>query len=487
MDEISYLSKLRHSKNFFSMAKQHKPPGVYIEETSAFPSSIAAVETAIPAFIGYTEKAKEKSGDDLRMKPFKVRSLLEFEQFYGKPQPETNILVTVNQPSDKSASWQFTADFDGPRSGHILHYALQAYFANGGGPCYIVSVGSYLSIGTPLGARLLRQGLKMAESIDEVTLLLMPESRSVGSISEFAALNNAALAQCAKLQDRFALLDVFHHTGNVGQDIESFRRDGVGSAHLEHGAAYYPLLEAVFDYAYREEDVRIRHLVDGQSGGASDGHTLAKVYVENPIIYTPACKAIQQLPCLLPPSAFMVGVYALVDASRGVWKAPANVSLGSVLKPSAAITNEEQETMNVDALSGKSVNAIRAFIGQGTLVWGARTLAGNDNEWRYISVRRFHNMIHESVRKALAAFVFEPNDANTWAKVRAMIENFLTDQWRHGALAGATPNESYFVKVGLGQTMSSQDLLDGRLIVEIGMAVMRPAEFIVLRITQKMS
>ena len=188
----------------------------------------------------------------------------------------------------------------------------------------------------------------------------------------------------------------------------------------------------------------------------------------------------------MPPSSAMAGVYARVDKDRGVWKAPANVGLNYVIKPSVKITSEMQENLNVDATSGKSINAIRSFTGQGTLVWGARTLAGNDMEWRYVSVRRFFNMVEESVKKASAQFVFEPNDANTWIKVRAMIENFLILQWRAGALAGAKPDDAFFVHVGLGQTMTAEDILNGLLIIEIGLAAVRPAEFIILRFSHKL-
>src|SRR4029079_16608521 len=121
----------------------------------------------------------------------------------------------------------------------------------------------------------------------------------------------------------------------------------------------------------------------------------------------------------------IAGVYASVDRARGVWKAPANVSLASVIGPVAKITNEEQENLNVDPTAGKSINAIRSFAGKGTLVWGARTLAGNDNEWRYINVRRLFNLIEESTRKASAFAVFEANDATTWLKVKGMIDSYL--------------------------------------------------------------
>lgn len=190
---------------------------------------------------------------------------------------------------------------------------------------------------------------------------------------------------------------------------------------------------------------------------------------------------------LLPPSGAVAGIYAYVDATRGVWKAPANVSLSNVSAPSIELTDKDQETLNIDVNSGKSVNVIRYFTGKGNLIWGARTLAGNDNEWRYVSVRRFFNMVEESVKKSTAWAVFEPNDAGTWVKVKGMITNFLTLQWRNGALQGAKPDEAFYVKIGLGETMTSLDILEGRMNVEIGMAVVRPAEFIILTFSHKLA
>jgi hypothetical protein len=188
----------------------------------------------------------------------------------------------------------------------------------------------------------------------------------------------------------------------------------------------------------------------------------------------------------LPPSGAIAGIYSFVDNTRGVWKAPANVSLSGVSGLTERIDFEDQKDLNVDVNAGKSINAIRSFAGKGILVWGARTLAGNDNEWRYISVRRFFNMAEESIKKSTYWAVFEPNDANTWVKVKAMIENYLTIKWRDGALAGSKPDEAFFVKVGLGLTMTPLDILEGRMNVEIGMAVVRPAEFIILKFSHKM-
>ncbi|HTI61065.1 phage tail sheath C-terminal domain-containing protein [Mucilaginibacter sp.] len=188
----------------------------------------------------------------------------------------------------------------------------------------------------------------------------------------------------------------------------------------------------------------------------------------------------------LPPSGAVAGVYASVDRDRGVWKAPGNVSINSVSDVSELIDDDTQEGLNVDPNAGKSINAIRAFYGKGILVWGVRTLAGNDNEWRYISVRRFFSFVEESCKKSTSWCVFEPNDANTWARIRGQIDNFLNNQWRQGALAGAKPEQAYYINCGLGITMTSQDILEGRLIVEIGMAAVRPAEFVILRFSHKL-
>jgi uncharacterized protein len=188
----------------------------------------------------------------------------------------------------------------------------------------------------------------------------------------------------------------------------------------------------------------------------------------------------------LPPSGAIAGVYATVDRERGVWKAPANVTINSVSDVSQGIDDSDQESLNIDTNAGKSVNAIRAFYGKGIMVWGSRTLAGNDSEWRYVPVRRLFSFVEESCKKSTSWSVFEPNDANTWARIRSQVDNFLNNMWKRGALAGAKPEHAYYVNCGLGITMSSQDILEGRLIVEIGMAAVRPAEFVILKFSHKL-
>ena len=135
--------------------------------------------------------------------------------------------------------------------------------------------------------------------------------------------------------------------------------------------------------------------------------------------------------------------------------------------PSLKITDDTQAGLNVDATAGKSINAIRSFTGKGTLVWGARTLDGNSNEWRYIQVRRLFNYVEESIKKSTSWAVFEANDANTHIRVKAQIESFLTGIWKAGGLVGASAAQAFFVNVGLGSTVTPQDVLEGKMNVEI--------------------
>ena len=181
----------------------------------------------------------------------------------------------------------------------------------------------------------------------------------------------------------------------------------------------------------------------------------------------------------------MAGVYTAVDGQRGVWKAPANVSLNSVTAPCVNISHDDQEDLNVTA-QGKSINAIRPFVGEGVLVWGARTLDGNSLDWRYINVRRTMIMLEELIRLAAKAYVFEPNTASTWVTMRSMIENFLTGVWKQGGLAGAIPEDAFSVHVGLGETMTPVDILEGILRITVLVAISRPAEFIEITFQQQM-
>ncbi len=309
---------------------------------------------------------------------------------------------------------------------------------------------------------------------------MVPEAVKLNA-GDYGTLAQATLLQCGTLKDRFAIFDL--HGGDAALDGAALtaNRATFGNNHLKYGAVYYPFLHSGINHFVMADETNVDVSIDG--GAAADLGTLR---TPNTAAYNTAKAALRDHHVVLPPSGAVAGVYAMTDTMRGVWKAPANVSLNNVIEPRVRLDNARQDELNVDPTTGKSINAIRAFAGKGTLVWGARTLAGNDNEWRYVSVRRFFNMVEESVKKSTYWAVFEPNDANTWVKVRGMIENYLTQKWREGALAGATTKDAFFVRCSLGTTMNAQDILEGRMNVEIGMAVVRPAEFIILKFSHKL-
>lgn len=189
--------------------------------------------------------------------------------------------------------------------------------------------------------------------------------------------------------------------------------------------------------------------------------------------------------CHYPHDAgFDFYLYTMVDNNVGVWKAPANIGINGVISPAVNLTDEQQEDLNVP-VNGKAVNAIRSFIGDGNKVWGARTLDGNSLDWRYVNVRRTMIMLEESIKQASKAFVFEANNANTWVTMKSMIQNFLFNIWRRGGLAGASATDAFEVYVGLGETMTAEDILEGILRITIKVALLRPAEFIELTFQQQ--
>ena len=464
------------------MANAYKTPGVYVEEIPNLPPSVAGVETAIPAFIGYTQKAAIKSIDDALNTATRITSMVEYEAYFGVAEPETTIVVTVSKAADGTRSAVAQLD-ETKRSKHMMWYALRLYFDNGGGPCYILSVGGYGAI----AVKALKDGLALIGKVDEPTLIVFPEAQYLSDIGDYKDLHDEALQQCALLQDRLVIMDL--HSGDagsmndsstdIGKAVGKFRDSGSVTTNLKYGAVYAPNIQTSIDFNYDPAKTNV-HNDDGND------YFVSALQAKDDQAYNLVTAAISALPCNLPPAGAIAGVYAAVDSARGVWKAPANVSVSDANQPTIPITNVDQDGMNVDPTAGKSVNAIRAFTGLGTLVWGARTLAGNDNEWRYINVRRFCIFAEESIRKACQQFVFEPNDGNTWVKVQGMIENFLNTQWRQGALMGSKPADAYSVSIGLGKTMTALDVLEGRMIVVVGLCPVRPAEFIVLRFVQTM-
>jgi phage tail sheath protein FI len=671
------------------MPSLYKTPGVYVEEIPKFPPSIAPVETAIPAFIGYTEKAS-RNGEPLLKKPVRIESIAEYEEVFGGAPSQAMTVFLDNDNAFVKAE---------KAKGFLLYDSLRMFYANGGGNCYIVSVGSYSDM---MQKTAFENGIDAIENEDEPTMLLFPDAVNLSNASDLHDLQIKALGQCNKLKDRVTLCDLTN-SGTFSTDVQTLR-NSIGINNLKYGAAYGPWIVANLPRTVSRRDLTLKRnnteidlkslatedavlwilndvlnsetavnsLKSGQTAAVGSGKTLddgvkaksdaydastdttlatledelrgiydifarllasintmkgslptydetatvpalsltksirlksdIEQYITNMklkdtfdvlaahynylkvtntekialftsdpdtgtsdlgkaiallgYLNSAAFKAITKPEVtaayiaattekakanlaknaamnassailafyrfaqtsaaeyekkfndsllnafsayknivtkaseylnMMPPCAAIAGVYAAVDRDRGVWKAPANVSLNSVVRPAVKISQDQQGEYNVDVNAGKSINIIRSFTGKGVLVWGARTLAGNDNEWRYVSVRRFFNFVEESTKKATEQFVFEPNDANTWVRIQAMIENFLTVLWRQGALQGIKPEHAFYVAVGLGKTMTALDILEGRLIIEIGMAAVRPAEFIILKFSHKMA
>src|SRR4051812_4788750 len=303
-----------------------KTPGVYVQEVPTLPPSVAEVATAIPAFIGYTEKGKAGA-----VEVAQVNSLLEYEERFGRPKP-----TAFSTAADGSVK---------PLASNVpetpLWYAINLYFKNGGGRCYVVSVGSYQDA---LSGDDFQAGLTALEAEDEPTLIVMPGAVALAKAG-YDSTNQAALAHCKKMGDRFAIFDV------KDGDVAAFRT-GVGTNDLSYGAAYYPYLNTALPHVVDEAPVKM--------GDADDAPMLTGLRTSNTALYNQVKKNLAEQRVDLPPSAAIAGIYARVDRDRGVWKAPANASLSSVIGPAAQVTADQQETLNVDATSGKSINVIRA-------------------------------------------------------------------------------------------------------------------------------
>jgi len=488
-------------------------PGVYISEGSNSPHSVVAVATGIPVFIGYTQMA-ERNGQSLLHVPFRISSMREYINFFGEGfTPKFKIAAaTVGSSGDiflldgKKMQLQIN-----PNNSLFFYNCIRFYYQNGGGDCYILSVGTYA--GKPNGIAINPEDFTGNSSTPDVFAILEKENEAAVVVLPDIIANGTgaypvyqrALQHCAKTQCRFAIFDVWQSgTANTEQDVQQFR-DGIGIDNLKYGAAYYPWLKTSvipgneIDFINLDETVDLAAILPeaGAKKIAADMKALpAEELLQKRVqfhqslttcstMYKNIMETIRAHLNLLPPAAAMAGIYHLTDQARGVWKAPANVSIATVNAPAVNISEKEQQDLNVDMVNGKSINIIRTFPGIGTLVWGARTLDGNSQDWKYVSVRRTMMMIEQSVKLALRSFVFEPNAAGTWVTIKTMIENFLFNLWKQGALQGIKPDQAYSVQVGLGITMTAGDILNGLLKINVLVAVVRPAEFIEITFQQQ--
>ncbi|MBY6263640.1 phage tail sheath family protein [Azospirillum sp. 412522] len=392
----------------------------------------------------------------------------------------------------------------------------------------------------------LQKGLDQAKLTIGPTMIVVPDAcllqwqvadgsgdgKMTGAGTDYANVVVQMLEQASAMQDRVAILDL-----PGACDPTTWTVDGLATARgafyeatspasdaFSYGAAYAPALEVS---VYSTSDLDFTNLWGSPDGivlmndllttQAKKTYTAAKLadvlsqieiaYPANGIANTslspsqvtstnqylvnalPLMSQVLQILCaklnVAPPSGVMAGLWTRNDSTRGVWNAPANLSPASVVGPKVNLTDDEQSDYNVP-LNGESVCLLRTFPGRGTVVWGARTLDGNSNDYRYIQVRRTLIYIEQSIKTSIQPFVFASNTGQTWVTITSMITNFLTNLWSQGGLMGDKASDAFTVQCGLGTTMTSQDVLNGYMIVSVTLQMVHPAEFIELTFTQMM-
>lgn len=353
--------------------------------------------------------------------------------------PESGQFVNIAKACNNPSEFERLFNPNGKES-TVLSRAVYGFFANGGGRCYVVNVGEG---GTVVGEPQKRSGVHALSAIDEIAIVAAPGYTDAASFE-------ALLSHCESRGDRFAILDsekgaeehpddlkkviAVSATGSEGEaGDKKHKATGLRPRKSSYGAFYFPWI------------------VIPDSGG----------------------KQVAQ-----PPSGHLAGVYARVDAERGVHKAPANEGIRGAIGLTYQVTHDEQ-----GALNSAGVNCIRFFSSSGIRIWGARTLDDAASEYRYIPVRRLMLALKESIQDGTRWVVFEPNDECTWNTIAGDVRAFLTRQWRAGALMGATPEQAFFVKCDA--ETNPQDGIDaGQLVTMIGVAPVKPAEFVIFRISQ---
>lgn len=425
---------------------QYLSPGVYVEEVPPLARPIAGVGTSTPGFIGVIPDeinlpARPADGDtaEIKVNGFK------FVKFSVSKETQANTAYQIT-------SWnQYTklfGDFIGGSDGTAitdgapsvdngqrnLAHAVYGFFNNGGSSCYVIRITKETDLSLALA--------KFA-AIDDITMVAAP---GIASAIAYTAITS----HCENLKDRVAILDSVETDTNFEkgdlsklQEVISGTNKAGRPQNSTYSAFYFPWLQ-VFDPA--------ASLIQSAAKG-------------NGLIY-------------VPPSGHIAGVYARSDATRGVFKAPANEALQGVTGLKYSLSKANQDSLNDDG-----VNLIRPLIGA-FRVWGARTVGGDANgEYRYISTRRYFNYLRESTDQGTQFVVFEPNSPALWERIKRTVGGFLLNEWRSGALFGTTPDKAFFVKCD-ADTNPPEVREAGQVVTEIGVAIVKPAEFVIFRIQQ---
>ncbi|MGE3857533.1 MAG: phage tail sheath family protein [Dehalococcoidia bacterium] len=398
-------------------------PGVYVEELDGGSKPLEAAGTAVAAFVGFTATyPKDDPADPRGQRPRRVNNWTQFEALYGGFAP-----------------------------GIMLPHAVYGWFNNGGGAAYIARVPHVDENDAPIavggddfvGSESERTGINGLVVADEVTMVVCPDiitatkgADGAVDLVTWQAIQTAMIAHAEKSGDRLAILDT---PPSLGPSAAASWRSETAMYDSKFAALYYPWIKI--------------------------GNPFAKPDNDEPKMLT------------IPPSGHLAGIWARNDATRGVWKAPANEVVRGVLDVEMKITTVEQEQLNPIG-----VNCIRPFGARGTRVWGARTLS-SDPSWRYVPVRRMFNFVEKTILMGTNWVVFESNDEALWQRVKRTINAFLIGLYRDGALAGTSPGDAFYVKCD-AETNPPSSVDEGKLVVEIGIAPLKPAEFVIFRIAQ---
>ncbi|NEQ12716.1 MAG: phage tail sheath family protein [Moorea sp. SIO3E2] len=396
---------------------QYLSPGVYVEYVPPASLPVAGVATSVAGFIGVVADnvtMPEQPGQF--QKDDEGNLVLDDE---GNPVPAPYERATAGEPTLITSWEEFKTRFGDFQEGNkILAHAVYGFFFNGGSRCYVLRVAAATEIDNPA------EELEKFETVDEITIVAVP-----GAISDIQ--HTAIIAHCANMGDRVAVLD--GDQTKEPSDVENIRPVG-RSQQASYAAIYYPWIK-VFD-------------------------------------------PVSNAPDTLPPSGHLAGIYARNDATRGVFKAPANEVIVNALDVSRPISKAQQ-----DGLNPEGINVIRSF--KGTIkVWGARTMADDANaDFRYVSTRRYFNYLQESIDDGTQFAVFEPNNLALWQRIKRTVGDFLLNEWRDGALFGETPEQAFFVKCD-AETNPKEVRELGQVVTLIGVAIVKPAEFVIFRIQQ---
>jgi hypothetical protein len=345
--------------------------------------------------------------------------------------------------AEVSSLSDFEAVFGGPGTkGFMLYYSVCHFFDNGGGTAFILSLGSTVDareldpgkLITAFSDQRIVQCVAKEERITLVSIpdmALLPDDDIDSWVDAWTALMKIGQAR----RGIFGILDAPDDPLNARRCLDEFVTRQ--PAYAEWGGAYWPRL--LTDYT-------------DESG-------------ERPVV---------------PPSAAVAALMASVDHQFGVWRAPANIALSRVVKP----TRSWLESGSLFQTSGASLNLVRSFPGNGVRVWGCRTLCPDSNSpWLYVQVRRTVAYVEAQISQIARCFVFEGNTPLTWIRLRGIVHIRLRELWLDGALYGEEEAQAFFVQIGLGETMTQDDVDEGRMIMKVGLAVAHPAEFIDVSIT----